>query len=260
MTVAVIPAYNEEKTIGEILEKVKLFVNKIIVVNDGSKDKTAEMAGQCGVQVINHIINRGLGAALRTGFSAAARENADIIITLDADGQHNPEDIPKLIAPIKNNEADAVIGSRFILEKHNSRHSECSEESRGSAATHEINVGRRIASSARSFGQYPQDDVPIFRRFANFAGNLTTFLLFGIWVSDSQSGFRAFSQKALLKINLKSSGMEVSSEIIKEIKRNHLRLKEIPIKPVYTKYSMSKGQNLLEGARTLFQLILRRLE
>jgi hypothetical protein len=95
---------------------------------------------------------------------------------------------------------------------------------------------------------------------ANFIGNLVTFLFFGIKVSDSQSGFRAFSRHALQKLNLKSSGMAVSSEIIKEIKRNNLHLVEIPIEPIYTKYSMSKGQNFLEGVKTVFQLILRRLE
>jgi glycosyltransferase involved in cell wall biosynthesis len=220
MIVAVIPAYNEEKTIGPILEKARSFADKIIIVDDGSTDKTAEIAKQYGVGVLSHVINRGLGAALRTGFAAALKENAEMVVTLDADGQHNPEDIPKLIEPIKNGSADAVIGSRFLKN----------------------------------------EKAPLFRKIANWVGNAVTYLFFGIWVTDSQSGFRAFSRKALLKIHLKSSGMEVSSEIIKEIKRNNLRLAEVPIKPVYTKYSMSKGQNLLEGVKTVFQLILRRLE
>lgn len=233
MVITVIPAYNEEKTIGSVLGEVQKYVDKIIVVDDGSMDKTAEVAasfqfpllckgglGGVKIEVLNHIINRGLGAALRTGFFAALRENADIIVTLDADGQHNPEDIPRLIAPIQKGEADAVIGSRFLKN----------------------------------------EKAPLFRKIANWLGNAVTYLFFGIWVSDSQSGFRAFSREALQKLNLKSSGMEISSEIIKEIKRNNLRLVEIPIKPIYTKYSLSKGQNLLEGVRTVFQLILRKLE
>ena len=171
---------------------------------------------------------------MQTGFSAALNlwnlpdssaaatnfEDVDIFVTLDADGQHNPEDIPKFVEPIKNGGVDVVIGSRFLKN----------------------------------------EKMPLSRKIANFLGNIITFLFFGIWVSDSQSGFRAFSREALQRLNLKSSGMEISSEIIKEIKRNDLRLLEVPIKPIYTKYSMSKGQNFLEGVKTVFQLILRRLE
>ncbi len=295
MVIAVIPAYNEERTIGNVLAEVWEYVDKIIVVDDGSADKTAEIVKRItksdfdksesdfnnkNVEVLSHILNRGLGAALRTGFAGAlkidvktsdvlgtsdvntklsnpkvattdlinngvaadfrlrSREDAEIIITLDADGQHNPEDIPRMIEPIKNGSADVVIGSRFISKPFDSANASLREYCLSLSKAH----------------------APLFRKLANFLGNIITFLFFGIWVSDSQSGFRAFSREALLKINLKSSGMEVSSEIIKEIKRNHLCLVEIPIKPVYTKYSMSKGQNLLEGIKTVFQLILRRLE
>ena len=220
MLAGVIPAYNEEKIVGPVLEKARSFVEKIIVIDDGSTDKTAEIAKQCGAKVLSHVINRGLGAALQTGFSVALNDGASIVVTLDADGQHNPEDIPKLIEPIKNGSADAVIGSRFLKN----------------------------------------EKAPLFRKIANWLGNAITYFFFGIWVSDSQSGFRAFNREALKKLNLKSSGMAVSSEIIKEIKRNRLRLKEIPIKPVYTKYSMSKGQNIFEGVKTLYHLLLRKLE
>jgi len=301
MLTAIIPAYNEEKTLGGVLEKVKLFVDKIIVVNDGSNDKTAEIAKQYGAQVLNHIINRGLGAALRTGFVAALglrnlkvaatdlknndagaaadsknndvasdlrndlknndvaagfslrnEESLDIILTLDADGQHSAEDIPRLIAPIQNGEADVVLGSRFT--------SFVTPAKAGVQKNDPVDSRVHRQGGASKPENDKMGNAPLFRSIANFLGNVVTFFLFGIWVSDSQSGFRAFSGEALSKINLKSSGMEVSSEIIKEIKRNNLRLKEIPIKPVYTKYSMSKGQNFLEGIKTVSQLILRKID
>jgi len=217
--IAVIPAYNEERTIREVIVMVKKNVDQVIVINDGSTDQTAKLAQEAGAEVYSHFLNRGLGAALITGFEAALKQGADIIITFDADGQHRPEDISRLIEPILKDEAEVVIGSRF-LEKQ---------------------------------------PMPLSRRVYNLIANFITHLLFGLWVSDSQSGLRVFKRQALKKIKIQSDRMEVSSEIIREIKRNKLKLKEIPIKPIYTDYSMSKGQNFRVGLKTFFRLILEKI-
>jgi glycosyltransferase involved in cell wall biosynthesis len=216
--VAVIPAFNEEKTIGNIVRETLSCADEVLVVNDGSSDKTLEIARDLGAKVLSLRVNRGLGSALRTGIRAALLCGADIVVTLDADGQHNPEDIKKITEPIFKDEADIVIGTRM-----------------------------------------EEDGMPLRRQAANFAANFVTLMLFGIWVKDSQSGFRAFSAKAAELINLQTNRMEVSSEIISEIKNKNLRLVEVPIKPVYTEYSMSKGQNFFVGVETAFKLFLRRM-
>lgn len=205
---------------------------KVIVVDDGSTDRTAEIARQAGATVVRHPINRGLGAALSTGMEAAMRLGADIIVTLDADGQHDPGEVAGLIKPIEEGTADVVIGSRFLSPSPQSSPLE-GEEGRGG-------------------------NVPATRRLANWVGNIITWILFGIHVTDSQSGFRAFSRQAAKQIRIRTNTMEVSSEIIREIKLHGLRLKEVPIKAIYTEYSLSKGQGFLKGLETLWKLIMLR--
>ncbi len=217
--VVIIPAYNEEKNISQVISGVKKYTDNIIVIDDGSKDKTYQIALKNGAKVYRHLINRGLGGALGTGIKAALLEGADIIVTLDADGQHDPEEIPKLLKPIISREADIVIGSRFLRNQK----------------------------------------MPIFRKAGNYFFNLTTFFLFRIWSTDSQSGMRAFNKKVAENLNIFTSGMEVSSEIMKEIKFYKLRLKEVPIKAIYTPYSLSKGQGFFVGLRTLIHLLILKL-
>lgn len=216
---AIIPAYNEEKHIGRVIQGVKRHVDSIIVVDDGSQDKTYEEARQSGAKVYRHLINRGLGGALGTGIKAALMEETDVFITLDADGQHNPDEIPELLKPIIEDKADIVIGSRFLKIQ----------------------------------------PMPLFRRTGNYFFNLFTFFLFGAWSTDSQSGLRAFNKKTAEKLEIASSGMEISSEIIKEIKLYKLRLKEVPIKAIYTPYSLSKGQGFIVGLKTLIKLLFLKL-
>lgn len=216
--IAVIPAFNEEKTIGNIVRETMCFADEVLVMNDGSSDKTSKIARDLGAMVLDLRVNRGLGSALRVGIKAALMRGVDTVVTLDADGQHNPSDIKKITEPILKDEADVVIGVRTEM-----------------------------------------GGMPVKRQLANYIANLITFFLFGIWVKDSQSGFRAFGKRAVELIDLKTSRMEVSSEIISEIKDKNLRLIEIPIKPIYTEYSMSKGQNFFVGIETAFKLFLRKL-
>jgi len=214
----VIPAYNEAKTIVQVIQDIKKHIQNIIVVDDGSKDRTAQLAKEQKAIVYSHLINRGLGGALATGIKAALNHEADIILTFDADGQHQAEDIPKMIKPIVNSEADVVIGSRML----------------------------------------ENNKMPWHRKMAVKIGNLITRFLFGAYTSDSQSGLRAFNKKAASSLRLVTNKMEVSSEIIKEIKRQNLRLKEIPIKAIYTDYSLSKGQNFFVGLKTAIKLLILR--
>jgi UDP-N-acetylglucosamine---dolichyl-phosphate N-acetylglucosaminyltransferase len=215
---ALIPAYNEEKTIADVLKSTMPHVDAIIVVNDGSSDRTAQIAQTHGAHVVSHVINRGLGAAIGTGFAAAQKLGADIVVTLDADGQHDATEIPKFVTAIEN-DADVVIGSRMLKRK----------------------------------------GMPWYRQIANLLGNLVTFTLFGAWVTDSQSGFRAFNKFALSTIEIKTNRMEVSSELIAEARRNNLNLVEVPIKAIYTDYSLSKGQSFFVGIKTLAKLVLKRM-
>ena len=216
----VIPAYNEARTIEGVIRGLgaKGFTS-IIVVDDGSTDRTGELAGRLGTTVVRHILNRGLGGALGTGLRAALRLRPEIIVTFDADGQHDPDDIRQLLGPIEQGEAEVVIGSRMLAPA----------------------------------------GMPWSRRLANRIATLATYLLFGVYSTDSQSGLRAFSRDAAARIKIGSSGMEVSSEIISEIVRNRLRWKEVQAKAIYTDYSLSKGQSFRVGLRTTMKLILARL-
>ena len=212
----IIPAFNEEKTIGKLLVKLKSAGYKnIIVIDDCSQDKTGEVAEKVGAVVLRHIINRGVGGAWRTGFAYALKQDAEIIITMDADLQHRVENIPNLVKPILNKKAEVVIGRRKFSSKK----------------------------------------MPFSRELANRIGNLFTYLVSGHIMADSQSGFRCFSLKALKKMKFSSNKMEICSEMISEIKKNKLKLVEVPISTVYTKYSLSKGQSFKQGIKTLIRLI-----
>jgi len=217
----VIPAHNEAATIGEVVRQVSAVTlpgidKEIIVVDDGSLDRTGEMASAQGAVVIEHLINRGLGGALGTGIEAALRRGADLLVTFDADGQHAPADIVKVVEPILSGRVDVVIGSRLL----------------------------------------EAGDMPAARRLANHLANLVTVILFGVRVSDSQSGLRAMTRSAAARISLVSDHYDISSEICAEIGRHRLRFTEVPIRPIYTGYSLSKGQGLRTGIKTLFRLLL----
>ena len=177
----VIPAYNEEKTIVKVIKGLKREGwRNIIVVNDGSTDKTEMLAKKEGVVVVTHIINRGLGAALGTGIKAALILGADYIVTFDADDQHFPQDVKRLINVLEKGRADAVIGSRFL--------------------------GRKKG-------------VPPKYVVGNFLLNILTFLLLGAYSSDTQSGLRAFNRRAAEKLEILSNRMAVSSEIVYLLKK-----------------------------------------
>lgn len=219
--IIVIPAYNEARMIVEVIRGLKhCGFTRLIVVDDGSHDGTGELASREGVILLRHLINRGLGGALGTGISAALRLGADVIVTFDADGQHDPDDVARLLKPIEAGEAEVVIGSRMMNP----------------------------------------EGMPYRRRLANWLANLATYLLFGGRTTDSQSGLRAFSRQAAARMQIMTDGMEVSSEIIAEAVRHQMKRTEVPVRAIYTEYSLSKGQSWKVGLRTLLQLILSRVQ
>lgn len=201
----IVPAFNEERTIGAVLNDLKKHgFDNILVVDDGSADGTAIIAQGLKIPTICHVINRGLGAALGTGFAYAKEKKYECLVTFDSDGQHRACDLKNLLAPIISDQTDVVIGSRLLKRSK---------------------------------------EMPPDRLVINYLSNIFTFFLYGVWSTDTQSGLRAFNKKALNCITIKTDRMEVSSELLKEVKKNHLRFQEIPIKPIYTQYSRTKGQD-----------------
>jgi glycosyltransferase involved in cell wall biosynthesis len=213
----VMPAYNESKTIKKVIEDLKQRNLNMVIIDDGSHDKTYKIAENSIYDhgfIYRHVINRGLGAALETGIKAALAKNADIIVTFDADGQHNPDDIIPVCKPIMEKRADVVIGTRNFNE------------------------------------------MPASKKFGNTVMNIITRIFYGIHVNDSQSGLRAFNRKAAKVLDITSRGYGVSSEIIGEIKKYDLKVEEVEIETIYTDYSMSKGTNLMVGLKILAKLII----
>lgn len=215
----VIPAHNEEKVIAEVVKGVLDKGYSCVVVDDGSKDNTYLEAQKTGAKVFRHRINRGKGAAVLTGIEAAIGLEAQIIATMDGDGQHDIIDLDRLIEPIKSGNYEVVLGSR-ILDVSRSK-------------------------------------FPLWRLLANHIGNAVTFILCGIWVSDSQSGFRAYSARVARLLEQAGDKYEFDSEVIRIISRHKCRYKEVPISVHYTEYSLKKvhGQSFQNGLKTFWRLI-----
>lgn len=214
----VIPAFNEGAVIADVIEGVRSAgYGNIIVVDDGSRDETFQRATEARVVALRHRLNRGKGAATKTGIEAAKRLGADIIVTLDGDGQHNPTDIGQLTAPIRDKRVHVALGTRL-------------KDPRG---------------------------MPWYKILHNHIGNAIVWYLYGLWVSDSQSGFRAYSRHAARSISTTTDRYEYDSEVIREIKRHRLKYCEIPIEVRYTEYSMGKiqKQSLSTGIKTLSRMI-----
>jgi len=223
-SVAVImPAHNEAGVISSVISRIPPEIDGMsviaVVVDDGSTDGTAEAARRGGALVVRHLTNLGVGAATLTGFRAARMLNADIIVTMDSDGQHDPEEISSLVRCLVEGGFDVVIGSRILSP----------------------------------------EGMPLSRIGANLLLNAITFVVYGKVVSDSQSGFKAVSRNALDRMKLKSSGYEICSEFIGEIHRNNLSYKSVPVRALYTRYSQRKGQHFLNGINLILGMLTRLL-
>lgn len=194
LIVACVPAYNEEKTIAKVVLLAQKCADKVVVCDDGSNDLTAEIAEKLGATVIRHRKNMGYGRALKSLFAEVAELDADVMLTLDADGQHDAKEIPRLVQPILDDKADIVIGSRFLGEKN---------------------------------------DVPTYRRLGIRFITMLSGRPNGGELSDAQSGFRAYNKKAVRSLILNEKGMGASAEILLRAKRKGLRVAEVPVSTRY---------------------------
>lgn len=222
----IVPAYNEESVIYSVLKnfqkatsKSKDFQYEIVLINDGSKDNTLQEAQRAKVTVIDHILNSGAGGATATGLSYASQNRFDIAATMDADGQHAPEDVIRGVEELSKSDTDLLIGSRLIDSSGMSR----------------------------------------VKILGNKGLSFITYLIFGIKSTDSQSGLRIYSKKALNQLEWKTQGYEFCSEMLWRAHQKGLKIDEYPIKAIYTDYSKGKGQSNWNAINILKSLISRRL-
>ena len=190
-----IPAFNEEKNIASLITQLKEITDEIIVCNDGSTDSTSKIAEELGAIVINHEKNLGYGAAIRSIFLKSKNLDGDVLVTIDADGQHRVDDVNKVINPIINGESDLVIGSRFLDES--------------------------------------EKEVPKYRKVGIKVITKVTNATIKKQLTDSQSGFRAYSKNVIKELNPSELGMGISTEILIKASSKNFRISEVPIKIIY---------------------------
>jgi glycosyltransferase involved in cell wall biosynthesis len=224
----ILPAYNESKVIGSVLDSLPASISvggrkykvQIVVVNDGSRDATAsEVAKKEGVVLINHIINSGAGAATRTGLHYAKSIGCEYALTMDSDGQHSSKDMAKLAQAIIEGKSDFIIGSRLKSSDGN---------------------------------------MPISKKIGNLGLGVITFILLGVYASDTQSGLKALNRKALESVEFHSNNYAFCSEMIWKAHQSKLRINEVPIEAIYTDYSVSRGQRNLTGAMEITKQLIKR--
>jgi glycosyltransferase involved in cell wall biosynthesis len=215
-----IPTFNAESTISEAVKKCKEFADLVLVVNDGSTDNSAEVAKEAGAEVLTHKINLGYGGAIKSCLTEALKRKAKVTITFDADLQHDPKDLLKLIEPIITEKADIVIGSRFLEES---------------------------------------DDVKVYRKFGIKLITSLVNSFSGSKIKDAESGLRSYSFNALRKIvyNLETEGMGMSAEILLKAAVNKLKIIEVPRKEMYPNNVQTSSQNPLKHGLTVISTIFK---
>ena len=225
-SVAIIPAYNEELALGTVILRTLQYLDKVIVIDDGSSDKTKNVAILAGAEVISHSTNLGKGQGLKSGFEAVKSLNAsiknpkdtyDIIVTIDGDGQNNPDEISDLILPIQEGIADFVNGSRYLEG-------------------------------------YKEDNTPTYRRVGQKVLDKATNISSGLSITDSQSGFRAFSKEAISYFKLKDSGFAIESEMLSDAAEFGLKIVEVPITVRYD-LDGSTENPVIHGVGVLLKII-----
>lgn len=212
----VVPAYNESARLNRVLDDLAATRHHVVLVDDGSRDRTADAGRKHGCYVLRHTFNRGQGAALQTGISFALREGADVIVTFDADGQHQTADLPRLLEPLISGRCDVALGNRFLSRESN---------------------------------------VPGTRRVILQLGRLFTWMTSGVRVGDCHNGYRAFSRRGATAISMKQDRMAHASEIYDQIKAAGLRYEEVPVTIRYSAETLAKGQKLSNSVSVLFQYL-----
>lgn len=217
----VVAAYNEQPRLGDTLRRLLATgYRNVVVVDDGSRDATGQVAREHGVWVLRHIINLGQGAALQTGITFALKHGAEVVVTFDADGQHDPTEIERLIAPVVAGTADLALGSRFL----------------GTA-----------------------ENIPFARKLVLKGGVVFTRVFSNVKVTDTHNGFRAFSRAAAEKVKITQNRMAHASEILDRIREHDLRFVEVPCTIRYSAETMAKGQSSWNAVKIVLQLFLGRL-
>ncbi len=220
----IIPAYNEAQVIDQVLEDLSHFPFKVIVVDDGSSDITAERAAHYPVTILHHATNLGQGAALQTGIYYAVRsQEATYIVTFDADGQHHASDIQTLVDACRQGNYDVVLGSRFI------------------------NGGQA-------------ENMPILKTLVLKLAVLFSRRITGLNLTDTHNGMRVLSNKAAARIQITQNGMAHASEILSQIAEHHLRYVEMPVTITYTDYSRQKGQSIFNGINILWDMLMGKMK
>ena len=218
----IIPCYNEGEVIARTVFELMPHAFTVVVVDDGSEVAACQYLSNQPVKYLRHLSNLGQGAALQTGTQYALSQGAECIVHFDADGQHDPALIYKLIEPIRQRECEIVLGSRF-LDAHDS------------------------------------ELVPFAKRFVLKVGVFVSWLFSGLWLTDTHNGFRALSRLAAQRITLTENGFAHATEILELIRKSKLRYKEIPATIKYTEYSLAKGQRLLNSVNVVVDLILHKI-
>lgn len=215
-SIAIIPALNEQAAIGSIVKRSLRYVDDVLVIDDGSSDNTYQIAKDAGARVIKHYNNFGKGVSLKDGFEEVS--GYDIIVTIDGDGQHNPDEIPSLIRPIIEKKADFVNGSRYL----------------------------------NGF----EENTPAYRRVGQRVLDIATNITSGTNVTDSQSGFRAFSAKAVKCFGFRDTGFGIESEMIADASQNNLTIVEVPITVRYDVENSSTKGPVTHGVGVLIKIII----
>ncbi len=216
----VIAAYNESATIRGVVERLLTRYRSVVVVDDASTDGTSLRLAGLDVQILRHVLNRGQGAALQTGIEYALKMGVTVIVTFDADGQHDEQDIPALVEPIVRGECDVCLGSRFLGKAH---------------------------------------DIPRWRWLTLKGGVLFTRVVHGIRTTDVHNGLRAFSRSAAASIRITMDRMAHASEILEQLKTRRLRFKEVPVNVYYSAHSLEKGQSSWNALRIALQMIYKKI-
>ncbi|WP_407424247.1 glycosyltransferase family 2 protein [Methanobrevibacter sp.] len=215
-TIAIIPAYNEEVAIAFIVKRALKYVDRVIVVDDGSVDRTSQRARDAGAHVIKHYNNLGKGVSLKDAFAEV--KGFDIVVTIDGDGQHNPDEMLEIMRPIREGRADLVNGSRYL----------------------------------NGF----DESTPAYRRIGQKVLNIATNVTSGTHVTDSQSGFRAFSGKRVHCFRFRDTGFGIESEMLADAAENNLRIVEVPITVRYDVVNSSTKGPVTHGVGVLFKIIV----
>ena len=215
----VLPAWNEEPVVEQVIREIVPLYPNVIVVDDGSADRTAERARRAGARVLRHVVNRGQGAALQTGIEYSLQQGADYVVTFDCDGQHRVEDIEVLLAPLQAGRCQVSLGSRFVGTTEG----------------------------------MPWTRMLLLKLAVSF-----TRVVSGVRLTDAHNGLRAFHCAAARHIQISMDRMAHASQIVDDIRNKGLTYEEVPVRVRYTPYSRTKGQSSAHAFRVFSEYILGR--